>query len=231
MPPRMGAIMVVQARAEATRKRIIDAAVELFESVGYGDTGLSDVMARANVTKGAFYYHFTSKESVAAAIVAQSEEEFRTTMIGIIGAPDSPPLDNLMRSTFVAADVHRRDRLSRVANQLRQSLSQISSTSSEVYTRRQATILPVMVDAIHRAVDQGDLSVDIDADDLAHTLWAAALGNRILSDAIGDDLFARLAQIWQVLLRGIAPAESVAYFQELARRMTQQYADHGISRP
>ena len=58
-----------QARAEATRRRIIDSAVDLFTEMGYGETGLADVLQRAGVSKGAFYYHFDSKESVAAAII------------------------------------------------------------------------------------------------------------------------------------------------------------------
>lgn len=61
----MGSIVASPARAEATRHEIIDAAVELVDTVGYGDTGLADVMTRADITKGAFYYHFTSKDAVA----------------------------------------------------------------------------------------------------------------------------------------------------------------------
>lgn len=222
--------MAVQARAEATRRKIIGAAVELFDSVGYGDTGLADIMDRAEVTKGAFYYHFDSKEAVATAIIEQSETEFRASMIRIISATDSPALDNLMRSTFAVAHMHTRDPLSRVANQLRQSLSQVTDTGAEIYARRQSEIFGVMTDAIGRGVTSGDIADDIDADSLARTLWAAALGNRILSDALGDDIFTQLTHIWQVLVRGIAPAPSVRYFQELAARMGQQYADHPITR-
>ena len=61
--------MVVQARAEATRRRIIDAAIALFSEEGYGDTGLAAIMDRADVSKGAFYYHFESKEALASAII------------------------------------------------------------------------------------------------------------------------------------------------------------------
>ena len=49
--------MVRQARSEATRKKIVDAAVELFTEVGYQATGLGDIIERAEMTKGALYYH------------------------------------------------------------------------------------------------------------------------------------------------------------------------------
>ena len=41
-----------QARAEATRQSIIRAAVELFGEVGYGDTDMTDVVARAKTSGG-----------------------------------------------------------------------------------------------------------------------------------------------------------------------------------
>lgn len=68
--------VALQARAEATRRRILDSAVDLFDELGYGETGLADVLQRANVSKGAFYYHFDSKEAVATAII----EDFRHQM-------------------------------------------------------------------------------------------------------------------------------------------------------
>ena len=61
--------MVVQARAEATRRRIIDAAIALFSEEGYGDTGLAAIMDRADVSKGAFYYHFESKDQILGEVL------------------------------------------------------------------------------------------------------------------------------------------------------------------
>ena len=62
----------IQARAEVTRQVIIDAGVELFGSVGYGDTDMIDVINRANTTKGTCYYHFPTKKALAVAIIEQS---------------------------------------------------------------------------------------------------------------------------------------------------------------
>ncbi len=39
--------MVNQARAKATRKAIVGAAVKLFDKKGYGNTSLSDIIDRA----------------------------------------------------------------------------------------------------------------------------------------------------------------------------------------
>jgi TetR/AcrR family transcriptional repressor of nem operon len=52
---------------EATRARILDAASRLFRERGYAATGVDAVMSAAELTAGAFYSHFASKEALFAA--------------------------------------------------------------------------------------------------------------------------------------------------------------------
>ena len=66
--------MVRQARSEATRRKIIDSAVELINEIGYPASGLADIIERAELTKGALYYHFESKEAVATAIIEEGAD-------------------------------------------------------------------------------------------------------------------------------------------------------------
>jgi AcrR family transcriptional regulator len=53
-----------QVRAEETRSRILDAARLCFSRNGYDATSVSDICAEAGVTKGAFYYHFETKQAL-----------------------------------------------------------------------------------------------------------------------------------------------------------------------
>ena len=55
---------MTQQRGEETRSHILDVAGELFAERGYDATSVADICARAGVTKGAFYHHFTSKQAV-----------------------------------------------------------------------------------------------------------------------------------------------------------------------
>jgi AcrR family transcriptional regulator len=54
----------VQARSEETRTRILRQAVELFAGQGYDATGVAQICKAAQVSKGAFYHHFESKQAV-----------------------------------------------------------------------------------------------------------------------------------------------------------------------
>src|SRR6201988_2610666 len=94
--------MVRQARSEATRRKIMTSAVELFNEIGYPATGLGDIIERAEMTKGALYYHFDSKESLATASIEEGSvrlaEAFRS-----IAAASAPARETNMHRGYVVA--------------------------------------------------------------------------------------------------------------------------------
>jgi len=51
-------------RSAETRKRIMQAAIARFSALGYNAASVDDVCAKAGVSKGAFYYHFESKQAL-----------------------------------------------------------------------------------------------------------------------------------------------------------------------
>ncbi len=55
---------MTQQRGEETRSHILDVAGELFAARGYAATSVADICTQAGVTKGAFYHHFESKQTV-----------------------------------------------------------------------------------------------------------------------------------------------------------------------
>jgi AcrR family transcriptional regulator len=57
------------AGGAAARRRVVDAAIELFQTRGYADVTVSDIAERAGVAKGSVYRHFRSKEAVFAAAI------------------------------------------------------------------------------------------------------------------------------------------------------------------
>src|SRR5436309_8618682 len=61
--------MARQERAVRTRRTILEAAGAVFDEYGYTSTTIALVLERADVTKGALYFHFPSKESLARAVL------------------------------------------------------------------------------------------------------------------------------------------------------------------
>ncbi len=53
-----------QIRSEETRGRILEAALDLFARNGYEATGVAEICQRCDMSKGAFYHHFPTKQAV-----------------------------------------------------------------------------------------------------------------------------------------------------------------------
>ncbi len=54
---------------EQTRQRLLDTALDLFESKGYAATTIDDIAAAAGTTRVTFYAHFPSRRAIMAALI------------------------------------------------------------------------------------------------------------------------------------------------------------------
>ena len=53
-----------QADAEKTRQQLLEEATTLFATKGYSETSISDICDAAQITKGALFHHFKSKQAL-----------------------------------------------------------------------------------------------------------------------------------------------------------------------
>jgi AcrR family transcriptional regulator len=63
--------MSPRTTGQETTSRIMEAAADCFSREGYDATGVAEICERAGVSKGAFYHHFPSKQSVFLALLEQ----------------------------------------------------------------------------------------------------------------------------------------------------------------
>lgn len=100
-------------RTESTRLALITAARALFVQKGYAETGTPEIVAAANVTRGALYHHFTDKADLFRAVVHR-EGEAVAAQIGRDTTNPTSALDALMAGSeayFAAMAVPGRARL------------------------------------------------------------------------------------------------------------------------
>ena len=64
----------VTPRAEETRKRIYEAALELFRENGFEQTTMRDIARKADVALGGAYYYFSSKEAIVLAFYHEMQQ-------------------------------------------------------------------------------------------------------------------------------------------------------------
>jgi AcrR family transcriptional regulator len=187
----------VQGRAETTRRSLLEAAAHLFNERGYAGTSISDISELSGRTSGAVYFHYTSKEMLALAVV----EAHFATWPQLIERHDSarlPALERLIRLSFAVARAFRDDIVVRAGARL--------------WSERKAinTALPTpfvgWIDTVRRLLDQalanGELAPHVDPARDAHSVVCAFFGLHTVSDALEDriGLVDQLADLWLLLL-------------------------------
>ncbi len=74
----------------ATRRRLLKAADELFYTGGIRATGVEAVAQGAGVTKMTLYSHFSSKDELVAAYLAERDARWRQALEEALGRYDGP---------------------------------------------------------------------------------------------------------------------------------------------
>ena len=207
--------MVRQARSEATRRKIISAAVEVFNEIGYPAAGLGDIIERAEMTKGALYYHFDSKESLATAIIEESSvrlaDAFRS-----VSTSSAPALEGIIHGVFVVADLMATDRIARSGTQLLRAFGEFNEVAARTYSGWTTE----MTERTRQAIDEGDVRGDVDPQAIGETIVGSMLGAELLASATtaGADVLERVFRVFRVLLPAIVNQESLPYFTEFLAR-------------
>lgn len=129
-----------QPRALATHDRIVAAAARLFALKGYHDTKLEEILAKAEVTTGAFFHHFQSKEDLGFAVLDRHMKK-RRQMLEQIERQLSPSADDPLERVFRRLDAIQemiRRRENRKGGCIIGNLSTALSDTHERFRRRLA---------------------------------------------------------------------------------------------
>ncbi|MFT5465947.1 MAG: TetR/AcrR family transcriptional repressor of nem operon [Verrucomicrobiales bacterium] len=76
---------------EATRRKILEAALKVFRNQGFGGGGVDTVMNEAGLTAGGFYAHFRNKEDLLIQMLSCSPDLMRDGLnlhLGELEGPD-----------------------------------------------------------------------------------------------------------------------------------------------
>ncbi|MDQ1582114.1 MAG: hypothetical protein QOF36_168 [Microbacteriaceae bacterium] len=202
---------MVQERAAKTRDAILRGAASVFVERGYSGTALSDVVSAAGVTKGALYFHFDSKESLALAII-DAQHTASTRAGASLFDPAIPGLEALITLTARYARQMRVDPIVRAGIKLTMEAASFSVPVVGPYTD---WIIAGEV-LLGRAAESGEISPNVDVGMLAHFIVPTFTGIQLLSDVLThhEDLYQRVGEMWQVLLPALVVPERVATWRK-----------------
>lgn len=209
-----GAARTVRAteRGLATRQHILAVATDAFLAHGYTATSLSDLIRAAGITKGAFYHHFPSKETLAVEVVRVRQAEWAARVVQASARHDSA-VDQLRAMAQVASDLKERDRDQDHSTSLQRLCAELCEDpelAPQIAGYCDAWI-ETATGLVARAQLQGDIRADVDAHHAAEVLVATFLGaeQQCVMTASHDDFRAdfraRMTRCLDLLLDVLKP--------------------------
>ncbi|OGT70809.1 MAG: hypothetical protein A3H44_12530 [Gammaproteobacteria bacterium RIFCSPLOWO2_02_FULL_57_10] len=84
-------------RANSSRERILTAAEAIILEKGYTGTNIDEILDKAAITKGGFFYHFNGKGEMARALVERYIEHDMTVFTELLERTDKLSEDPLQR--------------------------------------------------------------------------------------------------------------------------------------
>jgi TetR/AcrR family transcriptional regulator, transcriptional repressor for nem operon len=184
---------------EGTRERLLQAAFREVYRFGFQSAGVDTILAATNVTKGALYYHFESKEALGYAIIEEVIAKLTSErwMLPLERSKDKDPIDALIG--IVEAIPHRpRDvKAGCPLVHLTQEMSQLD----EQFRKRLARIFHAWQEGIattlRRGQSQGTVRRDLLTEETASFLIAMVEGYEVLAKNAQDP------KVWEGGIRNI----------------------------
>jgi AcrR family transcriptional regulator len=193
-----------QDRAERTRNAILDSAAVVFDERGFAGASLSEILAKAGVTKGALYFHFSSKEELAMALI---EEQWKADLPFVDF--DDVSLQTVIDITHAFAHNIRTNVRVRASNRLVLEAN-FSRPTPEVYERW----IGILAEVLEKAQERGDLRKEWAPALVADWVSSTFLGIQSQSEVFTGmaDIHDRLTVLWQIALPGLVPPRRVSRF-------------------
>jgi AcrR family transcriptional regulator len=173
----------VTGPGEATRKRIVDAAIETLKEEGFAGTSARAVAKRGGFNQALVFYHFGAMSDLLLAALDETSERrmsrYRETLEGV---------DDLGRLVELAGEVYREDLEAghmTVLAEVIAGASAMPELGPEVVARLDPWV-ELTADALARVLDNSPLGGLLPRDDIAYAVVALYLGLELLTHLQGD---------------------------------------------
>jgi AcrR family transcriptional regulator len=189
-----------QTRAERTRSLIVEAAATAFAEHGYDGVSLNDLITATAISKGAFYFHFSSKQELALAAFRAKQEELIGRLSGE-GVTYSSAADQVRGVLRRRAELVGADPSLRCVIRLGSDLGARSGPGSE-YASFQDLAVGAIADLVRRGIRTGEFGEQLDPRASARAIFAWIVGMDSLSllESDAGDLLDRTDELLALLI-------------------------------
>jgi TetR/AcrR family transcriptional regulator, transcriptional repressor for nem operon len=203
-------------RPDSTRDQILRAAAHQFAQRPYYAVGLDDILAQAQFTKGAMYFHFRSKHALALAIVDVLTETYSEAVQNLFARKLSG-LETLIDFSYLIAVGDITQDVTRASFNLLESVGR----TEKLQARLLGGWIQLLGEITERAIDEGDIVEQGDPEDVGRLLVSVYVGMRQASNLDEpvqwlDDFGKALSTV----LRAIVQPDRFDYFTQFVKRRT-----------
>ena len=220
--------MARQVRSEATRRKILDAAVDVFTEVGYASCR-SGRDHRAHRDDQGCLLPPLRLDGVAR--IRDHRRRRRSWSLGVLGTMSdsfSPALENILHGTFVTADLFASNKVVHDRRAVDSCVRQVQRHGARGLHRlggRDGA-------DVSRAITEGDLRSRTSTRKWSANRSSAqrsAPGCSASRRRAASDLVGRLTQMWELLFPAIVTETSLDYYREYLAREALRHVEHDAS--
>jgi TetR/AcrR family transcriptional regulator, transcriptional repressor for nem operon len=203
-------------RSDTTRDQILRAAAHQFAQRPYYAVGLDDILAEAELTKGAMYFHFRSKHALALAIVDEQTERAAESVKNLLARKLSG-LESLIDVSYLIAVGDITQDVTRASFNLLESVGR----TEKLQTRLLGGWIQLMGEIAQRGIAEGDIVDHADPEDVGRLLVSIFVGMRQASNLDEPvQLLSDFGKALSTVLGGIVRPDRNDYFAQFVKRRT-----------
>lgn len=163
-----GKLTIRQQQQKVREEAILDATREMLARKGYDLMTVDEVAAEAGIAKASLYKHFSSKESLAAAVMIRLLDRALAFIDGL--PPEMPPADKMQGLLRWALDLRLEGGLPLLPST--SSTLQTNMLSNREYVKRILDMNARMTTLVRAAQAQGVIDPEMPADVVVFALYA-----------------------------------------------------------
>ncbi len=176
-------------RRENTKNRIIAISARLMHLKGFNNTGIQEILEKADTPKGSFYHYFKSKDALGLEVIEYYTDTIASIFERYLKDTTVPPLqrlDNLI--TFYAQHFRKKNyMLGCPIGNFSLETSDLNESFREKLNHSINTIVELIELCLKEAKDIGTISADIDTKQTAEFIFQGFEGALLRMKVVKSD--------------------------------------------
>ena len=184
------------------RQHILKTGEAIISGKGFSAVGLAEILAKAGVPKGSFYYYFTSKEQFGEALLEAYFTGYLHRLEALLQPDGSPARERLMRYWLRWIEVQGQESQNQqcLVVKLSAEVSDLSEPMRRALWRGTDAILARLSACLDEGITDGSLPIPLDPEATSQALYQLWLGASLLTkvrrDSTAFEAALKTTQAW-----------------------------------